>query len=46
MNYFLLHQDHITLGIVSDIKKENMSAKCIVLPHGTLRENTMVLKMI
>lgn len=40
---FTLHQDHITLGIVSDIKKENMRAKCIVLPHGTvICENKMV----
>ncbi len=42
---FTLHKDHITLGIVSEIKKQNSRAKCIVLPHGTtICENRMVLE--
>ena len=42
---FTLHHDYLTLGIVAEIKKENMRAKCIVLPHGTLIcDNTMVLE--
>ncbi len=42
---FTLHKDNLTLGIVSDIKKENIRAKCVVLPHGTvLCDNIMVLE--
>lgn len=33
---FTLHEDHITLGLVSQIKKYNDKAKCIILPHGTV----------
>ena len=40
---FVLHNDHITLEIVSKIKKQNKRAKCVLLPHGTtICDNQMV----